>query len=211
VRKLFLFLPDTYTQTAGFLEGLGFAVERYSYVLRKAPAETIEVTWPAGVALEALRPDDPAGAGHFADCINDSFARLAGHAPLAGNDLRDWFHDEGYLEGGILLLKQDGRPIGTLMVIRECEDPNTAEVTALGIATARQGQGLGRRLLRYAVDFAARRGFRSVMLSVNAENESALRLYLAEGFKPIETMVCYACQVPGASVPGSAGESPQTS
>lgn len=209
VRKLLLFLPDTRTQTASFLKGLGFAVERYSYVLRKAPAESIEVTWPAGVALEALKPDDPVGAGHFADCINDSFARLAGHAPMAGNDLRTWFDDDGYLEGGILLLKQDGRPIGTLMVMRESEDPGAAEIAALGVVPARQGGGLGRRLLRYGVDLAARRGFHSVVLSVNAENESALRLYLAEGFLRIETMVCYACRLDPEHVPGPAGDSPR--
>jgi mycothiol synthase len=207
VHKLFLFMPDHRRQTAGFLEGLGFSVERYSYVLRRAPAESIDVTWPAGVALEALGRDDPVGAGHFADCINDSFARLAGHAPLAGNDVRTWFDDEGYLEGGILLLKQDGQPIGTMMVMKELEDPGAAEVAALGIVAARQGGGLGRRLLRYAVDFAARQGFHSVVLSVNAENESALRLYLAEGFTPIETMVCYACRLDQEFVPGSAGES----
>ena len=42
VRKVFLFLPDHRTQTAAILEGLDFAVERYSYVLRKAPAESID-------------------------------------------------------------------------------------------------------------------------------------------------------------------------
>ena len=207
VHKLFLFLPDTRTQTAGFLEGLGFAVERYSYVLRRAPAESIEVIWPDGVALEALGPDDMIGAAHFADCLNQSFSRLAGHAPLAANDLRTWFDDQGYLEGGVLLLKQDGRPIGTMMVMRDTEEPGTAEVAALGIVPARQGAGLGRRLLRYGVDLAARRGFHSVVLSVNAENESALRLYLAEGFHPIETMVCYACRLDRDFVPRPAANS----
>ena len=83
------------------------------------------------------------------------------------------------------------------------------DVSALGIVTARQGQGLGRRLLRHAIDFAAQRGFRSVTLSVNAENELALRLYLAEGFTPIETMVCYACRLDREGAPGSAEDSPR--
>lgn len=203
VHKLFLFLPDSRTQTAGFLQALGFAVERYSYVLRRAPAEPIEVTWPEGVVLEALAPDDPIGAGQFADCLNGSFARLAGHAPLSGGELRTWFDDEGYVDGGILLLKQAGRPIGTMIVMRDCTEAGTAEVAALGIAPGRQGVGLGRRLLRYAVDWAARRGFHSVALSVNAENETALRLYLAEGFRTIETMVCYALSLGRGSASGS--------
>jgi GNAT superfamily N-acetyltransferase len=209
VRKLSLFLPDTRTQTAGFLQGLGFTVERYSHVLRRAPAETIDVTWPEGVALETVGPDDPIGAGQVADCINESFARLAGHAPLTGDDIRASFGEEGYLEGGILLLKQDGRPIGTMTVMREWEDPGTAEVVTLGVVPARQGGGLGRRLLRHGVDLAARRDFHSVALAVNAENESALRLYLSEGFQPIKTMVCYAMQLDRGAVLGSAGAQTQ--
>jgi ribosomal protein S18 acetylase RimI-like enzyme len=47
-------------------------------------------------------------------------------------------------------------------------------------------------LLRHAVGFAVQNRFGSVVLSVNAENESALRLYQSEGFSVIETMVCYA-------------------
>jgi len=192
LRKLYLFLPDTRTQTAGFLQGLKFAIERYSFVLDRHSISSAPVAWPEGVRVEALLPGDPAGAQQFADCINDSFARLAGHSPMSGEDMRRWFTDEGYLEGGICLLRENDRPIGTVAVMADTDDPAQADISALGIVPAWQGRGLGRRLLRFAVDLASRRGFLSAGLSVNAENESALRLYLDEGFKVTGTMVCYA-------------------
>lgn len=204
LRKVYLFLPEKAQATAAILTGLGFHIERYSYVLRKAPAVPGRVVWPEGAAVRALAPDDAVGGRQFAECLNDSFARLAGHADLSADDVRSFFDEPEHLQGGIRLLEQDGAPIGTVMVMRDSEDAGQAEVTALGIVTAQQGRGLGRRLLRHAVDFAVRRGFGSVVLSVNAENETALWLYRSEGFAVIDTMVCYAQDVPqeGPANPG---------
>ncbi len=192
LRKVYLFLPEKAHDTAAILQGLGFGIERYSYVLRKAPAVSGDIVWPDGVAVEALDPENAVGAQQFADCLNDSFASLAGHSDVSAGDVRSWFDEEEHLDGGFCLLKQDGRPIGTVMVMTDCENPAQAEVGGLGIVRAFQGRGLGRLLLRYAVGFAVQNRFGSVVLSVNAENESALRLYDAEGFSVIETMVCYA-------------------
>jgi len=192
LRKVYLFLPEELQDTAAIMHGLGFRIERYSYVLRKAPAVSANIVWPEGVAVQGLDPDDAVGAQQFADCLNDSFAALAGHADLSAGDVRSWFDEQEHLDGGICLLKKDGRPIGTVMVGMDSEDPAQAEVGALGIVGVLQGRGLGRLLLRYAVGFAVQNRFGSVVLSVNAENESALRLYQAEGFSVIETMVCYA-------------------
>ena len=192
LRKVYLFLPEKEQQTGAILHSLGFPIERYTYILRRPSVGGGEVVWPEGVAIEALGPADGVGAQQFADCLNDSFAGLAGHTESSGDDVRTWFDDEGYLDGGICLLKQDGIPIGTVMVMRESDGRGDAEVAGLGIVKAFQGRGLGRSLLRYAVRFAVQNRFGSVVLSVNAENESALRLYQSEGFSVIETMVCYA-------------------
>ena len=192
LRTVYLFLPEKVQDTAAILQGLGFHIERYSYVLRKAPAVSGDIVWPEGVAVEALDPENAVGAQQLADCLNDSFAALAGHADVSAGDVRSWFDEEEHLDGGICLLKQDGRPIGTVMVMTDCEDPAQAEVGGLGIVRAFQGRGLGRLLLRYAVGFAVQNRFGSVVLSVNAENQSALQLYQAEGFSIIGTMVCYA-------------------
>lgn len=51
---------------------------------------------------------------------------------------------------------------------------------------AARGHGLGRRLLREAVDFAWSRGYESIFLWTVAALEAAARLYRAEGFERVE-------------------------
>jgi mycothiol synthase len=54
-----------------------------------------------------------------------------------------------------------------------------------------QGKGLGRILLRAALQFAKEKGYKGTILSVNGENERAQALYIQEGFKQVEAVVCY--------------------
>jgi len=63
----------------------------------------------------------------------------------------------------------DGRPVG--------------EVKLVGVLPAYRGRGIGRELVRWGVGSVRRRGAGDVFLSVEGENESALRLYSALGFR----------------------------
>ena len=56
------------------------------------------------------------------------------------------------------------------------------ELTYLGVDTAARNQGLGRELLDAFVQSARQRGYRSVVLSVEAENKDAIALYTGAGF-----------------------------
>jgi mycothiol synthase len=56
------------------------------------------------------------------------------------------------------------------------------ELWAIGVRPDRQGQGLGRQLVRAGVERLRSIGIREVSLSVNGRNESALGLYESEGF-----------------------------
>jgi ribosomal protein S18 acetylase RimI-like enzyme len=56
------------------------------------------------------------------------------------------------------------------------------DIGPVGLRRAWRGRGLGRQLLRWAVDDLRRRGAREVYLSVEGENDGALRLYESEGF-----------------------------
>lgn len=58
-----------------------------------------------------------------------------------------------------------------------------------------RGQGLGRLMLRAALGVALRQDLSPVYLSVNAENDSAVGLYLSEGFVKDIAMVCYTLAV----------------
>jgi mycothiol synthase len=62
-----------------------------------------------------------------------------------------------------------------------------AEIWAIGVAPERQGQGIGRQLLRWGVARLRGLGAAEVRLSVNGSNEGALGLYRREGFAPWRT------------------------
>ena len=61
----------------------------------------------------------------------------------------------------------------------------------LAIIPEYQGKGLGRILLRTILNFAKDKNYKRTILCVNAENERAKALYIQEGFKQVEGVVCY--------------------
>lgn len=188
---VYMFVPSEKLETAEILKQLGFEIERYSFVLLNREPGIPEVRFPDGFELRELDPSHNESVSAFAASLNANFSELAGHLDLPAEEVRGWFDDPTYLQGGIQALMQDGQLAGTISITREYEDPNLAEVSAFGVNKELRGRGLGRMLLRAGVSFAVTRGFPAVILSVNAENESALSLYRSEGFEVIETVVCY--------------------
>ena len=192
-QAVYLFIPEDRCQVTSVLSGLGFRIERFSYVLEnRETSPPPEVHFPDGYEVHPLVASDVAGIAQFARCLNESFSELAGHTDSTAQDIRAWFDHEHYLEGGICLLLHREQPVGTLCVMREHETRAAAEVLAFGILGPQRRKGLGRTLLRYARRFSRQQGLHPVILSVNAENDRALGLYEGEGFRPIETTVCYA-------------------
>lgn len=64
-------------------------------------------------------------------------------------------------------------------------------IGALAVIPEYQGKGLGRSLLRASLHFAKEKSYDRTILCVNADNERAKSLYLREGFKEAEAVVCY--------------------
>jgi len=192
LRTVYMFIPEDNQNTATILSKLGFHIERFSFVLRTSGPMPAEVEFPDGYMVHHLGPSDSVGISQFAQCLNQAFSELAGHTDSSANDIRAWFDHQDYIEGGICLLRRNGEPAGTVCVMRDAENRQAGELTALGILGQHRRMGLGRRLLRYATSFALRTGLNPVILSVNAENAAALRLYNSEGYVLTETVVCYA-------------------
>ena len=61
------------------------------------------------------------------------------------------------------------------------------ELTYIGVDASARKQGLGRELLNAFVEAAHKKSFRSVVLSVEAENEEAIALYTRAGFEIMQT------------------------
>jgi mycothiol synthase len=200
---VFLFLPEAKREVRSILEELGFAIERFSYVLENNETMAPEVRFPDGFTVHSLAPTDRTGIREFTVCVNECLGELAGHIASSPGSIRAWFDEEWYLEGGICLLRKDGIPAGTVCVMRGHENRESAEIGGLGILPPYRGRGLARMLLRHARSLAAGKGLHPATLCVNAENEKAITLYESEGFIPTETMVCY--ELHGIGNPGQPG------
>ena len=195
LERVFLFLPEQNRPTIAVLKSLGFSIERTSFVLLNEHPKKKPVDFPPLVELIPLEHGNDHRLRQFAECLNENFRDLAGHTHNSPDELRGWFEDDDYLDGGLILLAVNGKPAGTLAVMRDCSDPEAAEILAFSLSKEHRGHGLGKLFLRHGVNLALDRGFRHVVLSVNAENKRALRLYLAEGFVVTESMACYAFYV----------------
>jgi mycothiol synthase len=92
-----------------------------------------------------------------------------------------------HLEGGLMLLCHGDKPIG---VIRGADDEyngmRALNVGAVSVIPEYRGKGLGRCLLRAALNLAHERSYTKAILSVNADNETVRSLYLKEGFRQAE-------------------------
>lgn len=62
-------------------------------------------------------------------------------------------------------------------------EPKAIELTYIGVASTQQGKGLGRSLLGTFVEESRRKGYHSVVLSVEEENKAAVALYEKYGFQ----------------------------
>jgi ribosomal-protein-alanine N-acetyltransferase len=104
-------------------------------------------------ALEAATQPFPWSRGNFADSL------LAGHAA--------W------------VLRQDGDCAGFMVLMKVVDE---AHLLNIAIAPACQGRGLGARLLRHGLAWAASQGMASMYLEVRPSNTKAIALYRHLGF-----------------------------
>ena len=118
------------------------------------------------VAVSALLPD----LGYTVSA-DDVVARLAA--------LRDWPDQEA------LVAELDGRIVGLCHVqgVRMLISDGYAEIQALVVSEALQGQGLGRQLLEHACAWVAGRGYGRVRLRSNVVREGAHAFYEHLGFE----------------------------
>ena len=77
---------------------------------------------------------------------------------------------------------EGGEPIGVLM-LNPAESPRNWELTYLGLVTPHRNKGYGKALLTVALATAHRGGAAGMILTTDARNRPALRLYEAVGFR----------------------------
>ena len=93
--------------------------------------------------------------------------------------LREWPDQEAFVAAS------DGRVVGLCHVqgVRMLNSEGYAEIQALVVSAACQGQGIGKRLVAHACDWAFARGYERVRLRSNVVREAAHAFYEHLGFE----------------------------
>lgn len=149
------------------------------------------VASPVGIRLrnfEAGRDDELLVA-----LIRDAFPEHPENAGFSREDFAtrralDWF------DPSAILLAEDeasGQPLGLHWMKRDVTR-REGEVYILGVTPAAQDRGVGRHLLLEGLEEMRRREIHLAYLYVDADNEAALRLYRAAGFRHEHLDTCYS-------------------
>jgi GNAT superfamily N-acetyltransferase len=83
-----------------------------------------------------------------------------------------------------LIAEAGGTPAGLTWAKVDASDAALVNVNQMWVAPEFRGRGLGRMLLRAALEWARGRKANRVHLSVACGNSPAMQLYVSEGFKP---------------------------
>ncbi len=88
----------------------------------------------------------------------------------------------------VIVAEEGGIVVGTLQLTfianLTFEGARRALIEAVRVADSHQGQGLGKRLMSYAIDLAREHGCKIVQLTSNKERPDAIRFYEQVGFQP---------------------------
>jgi ribosomal protein S18 acetylase RimI-like enzyme len=118
---------------------------------------------------------------------NDLIIRLLeiGETPpfdlLLMADPRPEMVDECIGRGACYVAEMNGSIVGTCVLLPT--RPATMELANIAVAEAMQGQGLGKRLVQYAIDEARQAGARTLVVGTGNSSLPALALYQKCGFR----------------------------
>jgi ribosomal protein S18 acetylase RimI-like enzyme len=120
--------------------------------------------------------------GQIDSGINDQYRTLAGVQRFLHNIIR--FPGCGTFDpesSWVLRERRSGALVGTLLCSRVAV--GVAHLTQLCVAPEFRAQGLGAKLLDFATQRLATRGYQALTLTVSEGNKNAVALYLGNGFR----------------------------
>ncbi|HTB98210.1 MAG TPA: GNAT family N-acetyltransferase [Terracidiphilus sp.] len=147
---------------------------------KSEPAEILEGTVPA-IAFRALRAGEDATAFRT---LNEEW--ITRYFVLEKKDVETLSDPETSIlkKGGHILMAYAGAEAVGCVALIPVED-GVWELSKMAVSPARRGQGIGRRLLEYALEQARSLGVRSLFLGSSTKLPSAVHLYEAVGFRHV--------------------------
>jgi mycothiol synthase len=167
----------------GFAGALGFRTDRMFWMMERPRGATPEPRWPEGIRSQVFDGSPEALQG-WNRAYNDSFSDHYHFTPSSLDDARAIAEGPGFRGDGVILAWRDDQCVG---FCRGELHEKRCEIGTIGVAPGARGIGLGRALLRWGVRWLQGITTLPVTLTVDGENENALRLYRQEGFAVTRT------------------------
>jgi ribosomal protein S18 acetylase RimI-like enzyme len=189
----------TYEAYANF-EAYGFKRYDRNYLMIQADARPLEVPSPPApqpnpIALRRWDDEDFGQAvkvihssyiGRLDSLINSQYCSEEGCADLLGILTEHIWCGNFLPQVSRLAVEQaSGRMVGVLIASRI--SPGVGHISQISVKPALQGQGIGRRLIRSALDDFFALDYRKVSLAVTQANSNALHLYQSCGFRMVHS------------------------
>lgn len=189
LNELINFAKEDDKETRNILEQLDFTIECYLYAMIRGEKPIKEVSFPEGFELRTFKKGRD--EEDWCEIRNIGF----GTTDSAMNPEEVsiyWEDDNGYIEGGMMLLYHENKPVGSIRASEFFEDGTCyILISNVCVKPEYRKRGLGKNLLRAGLQFGKDRGMPRAALDVDTENENALDLYINEGFIKDDSNVCY--------------------
>lgn len=138
-----------------------------------------------------IRPlEMPGEKDLYAHIRNQAFQPVKGFESRDGDFYKDMHTSKEYVKEWTLVLSSD-HAIGIIKAAKEIENGRIqAYIGPIAILPEYQGKGYGKYLLSHLIDIINKEGY-VCTLSVNVDNEKALKLYYDLGFKNTKIVKAY--------------------
>ncbi len=195
IEKVFTFVPTNNKELLDNIAALNFVIERYVFLLIRELDDIPDVIMPQDYTIRPveLNRDEE----NWCKVRNAAFATVRGNeTPVTSNMVKEMILSSDNIEGGAMILYHKDNAVGCIRCsYDDFENEPIVNIGAIAVIPEYQGKGLGRLLLRAGLNFAKNKAYAKTYLSVNADNEKAKSLYIQEGFRQAEAVVCYYYEV----------------
>jgi mycothiol synthase len=193
-RRFLVWTHGRHSRLAGVLGEHGYEPTRilHRLLLPSLDALPADPQLPADIVVRAFVPGQDEDAWlrvNSAAFVHHPEQGSWGRAEIVAREAEDWFDPAGFF-----LAERDGELLGFHWT--KTHPDGRGEVYVLGVSPDAQGLGLGAGLLVRGLRHLADRGCPAVLLYVDDDNGSAMRLYARYGFVVDDTDVQWTRPAP---------------
>ncbi len=156
---------------------------------RTAAARPAAAPPPAAVATRQMYVSDMAGRSDIDQLASLEERCFADPLPLKKRQLSSLLRSP---TANVHVIRHDDKVVAEAVVLRRKTVRGTVgRIYSLGVDAEKRGCGLGKQILKEAVETLQKQGVQSVLLEVDVENSSAIALYQKAGFKIVRRLADY--------------------